>query len=50
MSAWWLVPIFAIAAGLALLALGRALYPHPINWDVEPDRSSPEDRARRSQV
>ena len=48
MSAWWLVPLFVAIAGLAIYALGRAMYPAPITWDVEPDRASPEDRARRT--
>jgi len=48
MSAWWLAPFFGGIAALAVYALGRAMYPAPIQWDVEPDRESPEDRARRN--
>lgn len=47
MSAWSLAPLFVGIAGLAIYALGRAMYPAPITWDVEPTpRPDPETIAR----
>lgn len=35
MSAWWLAPILAGIAALAIYAFGRALYPAPIDWEQD---------------
>lgn len=51
MSAWWIAPIFAAIAGLAIYAFARAIYPAPIDWEQErpPDYRRPiEDIARDS--